>query len=112
MEKTFKIIDNDISDGYHTFSELYEHRCLLYLALIQNVESCNRYVVEEHYDGWDLIVWTVEAVNDSQISYHVPIKYRHLYTNVQRRHKDEYQYDGHTSDGVLETLSSYILSKI
>lgn len=33
MSKTFKIQNNDISDGYHTFDELYEHRVLLYLNL-------------------------------------------------------------------------------
>ena len=24
--KIFKIVDGDMSDGYHTFDELYEHR--------------------------------------------------------------------------------------
>lgn len=31
-EKAFKIVGNDLSDGYHTFDELYDHRCLLFLA--------------------------------------------------------------------------------
>ena len=32
MGKQFEIQDNDISDGYHTFSELYEQRALLFIA--------------------------------------------------------------------------------
>lgn len=31
--KIFKIVDGDMSDGYHTFDELYEHRCLLFINL-------------------------------------------------------------------------------
>lgn len=33
MSKKFQIEGGDISDGYHTFDELYEHRCLLFIRL-------------------------------------------------------------------------------
>ena len=32
-DKTFTIKNGDISDGYHTFDELYEHRIALFITL-------------------------------------------------------------------------------
>lgn len=76
-EKTFKIVNGDLSDGYHTFDELYEHRILLYLAWITS-DGCpgNPYLVKEHYSGWDLLGC---FIGGRQISYHIPVKYRDLY---------------------------------
>lgn len=33
MKLSDKIVSGDLSDGYHTFDELYEHRVVLYLSL-------------------------------------------------------------------------------
>lgn len=40
----------EISDGYHTFNELYQHRCALFLALMASNPS-----ISKHHDGseWD-----------------------------------------------------------
>jgi hypothetical protein len=111
-EKTFKIVGNDISDGYHTFDELYEHRCLLFLALLKTEYNCrpnsygfDTYRVLNHFDGWDLIV---ALIGNNQISYHVPAKYRAYSDWIVDLPDDEHQWDGHTSADVVERLKEFL----
>lgn len=104
--KQFQIKNNDISDGYHTFDELYEHRVLLWINLcLANAGHVNSsYFVKEHFAGWDLLVMT-DASGD-QLSYHVPISKRRLYENkIKVIDIDNHEFDGHTSENVLERLS-------
>lgn len=102
-EKTFKIVNSDLSDGYHTFDELYDHRCLLWIALCTKSTYCEwGYWLENHFEGWDLIV--VQHPK-GQISYHVPVKYRYLYENkLLKQTEANHVYDGHTSADVLKRL--------
>jgi len=110
MGKEFKIVGDDISDGYHTFDELYEHRCLLFIAFVLqlNCEHLDRvYYVQDHMEGWDLLV--IEQISSKeapiQISYHVPKQFRDAYEyKVPRKNIDEHVWDGHTSSDVLDRL--------
>ena len=104
-DKTFKIVDGDMSDGYHTFDELYEHRCLLWINLCMTPQySEQAFWIKEHYKGWDLLVLETKL---GQISYHVPMTLRDLYYPLN--HKPEnYTYDGHTSKDVIERLRGLI----
>lgn len=98
--KTFKIVGDDISDGYHTFDELYEHRCLLYLHLcLINHTLC---AWRPDYDGWFVLYFESPS---GQISYHVPDKYLYLVKPLIRR-DDAHVFDGHTSPTVLLRLES------
>lgn len=96
--KEFKIVDGDISDGYHTFDELYQHRCLLFvnLCLLQPDAAAWK----EDLDGWFLLY--LETLK-GQISYHIPFKYLNL---IEGRivNCPDYKWDGHTSSDVLERL--------
>ena len=56
-EKTFKIVNGDMSDGYHTFDELYEHRCLLFIVLC--LQNKSRAFWRPHYEGWPLLGLTI-----------------------------------------------------
>jgi hypothetical protein len=101
MEKTFKIVNGDMSDGYHTFDELYDHRCLLFINwMISDGAPGIAKVVEEHFEGWDLIFCQTSA---GQISYHVPNKFRELYKMLNRVPSNP-EFDGHTSADVVERL--------
>lgn len=108
-EKTFKIVNGDISDGYHTFDELYDHRCLLYIAWITS-DGCPGapYRIPDHYPGWDVL--GVDTYG-GQISYHVPAKYRHLYESHIPLAGDGYQFDGHTSQVVIERIAKLIADR-
>ena len=101
-EKTFKIVGDDISDGYHTFDELYDHRCILFITLCLHTPLCARWK-KDHFEGWDCLYW---QCSEGQVSYHVPIKYRYLYeTKIER--DESLQYDGHTPADCIKRLEKF-----
>lgn len=98
MSKKFEIKNGDISDGYHTFDELYEHRIALFIRLCHSRNEC--YIQKEHFKGWDAVYLNLP---EGQISYHIPVKYReYLPYNIIEVGSDFY--DGHTSQQVLDRL--------
>lgn len=108
--------DMTVSDGYHTFDELYDHRCLLFLLAVKHGVFKATSVTEDHYPGWDLIhTHSPCGYGDreiyQQISYHVPSTYRPYYDVFPRRTKDEAEasFDGHQSRDVIERLKLALL---
>lgn len=110
-------VTDDISDGYHTFGELYEHRIVLYITLIKMIELSN-WVFDENspfnnietykskyhsdgstYEGWFLLGMITP---EGQISYHLPNKYWNDIEVTTLNKAPEY--DGHTSQDVLDRL--------
>ncbi len=88
-----------VSDGYHTFEGLYDHRILLFINLV--VESEWKAAWMPHYPGWPvLFVETPEG----QISYHFLEKYLHLIERNGIKRDDNYKWDGHTPNQVIERL--------
>lgn len=103
MNKAENVVDQNTSDGYHTFGELYEHRNLLFLALCL-VNRPSVVFKKDHYEGWDVVyLLTVEG----QLSYHVPIKYR-KFLEQNFIHDESLEWDGHTSTDVIRRLTSLL----
>ena len=110
---------NLITDGYHTFGELYRHRIALYIALLSNLSNVeyNSWWSDTHYDGtkWDgwLIVGCRNNSNGEQISYHVNADEweEHLKYSYRIKHykKSPYIFDGHTSQDVVDRLKSWFM---
>ena len=99
-EKTFKIVNGDISDGYHTFDELYQHRCALFIALCL-MRRDDVVWKKDHYEGWDCVYL---KTNLGQISYHVPAtEYRKVLEHNFKR-DESFEYDGHTPQEVVNRL--------
>lgn len=99
--KQFKIIGSDLSDGYHTFDELYEHRCLLYVNLcLAHKEKCHW---QPHYEGWFALYW--DSPN-GQVSYHCPDKMLPLIEGKIMRNWGSNIWDGHTSQDVINRLTA------
>ena len=106
-----------VSDGYHTFDELYEHRCALYIALVNTLclkdVGAKCYKSKKHkdgssYDGW-FVCW-IEFSNSKHISYHLPLKY---WDKCAAREKETYDnFDGHTPNDVVNRLNEYALDVI
>jgi hypothetical protein len=97
----------NISDGYHTFGELYEHRHALMRALtFAYPEIAWRAPVGEHLEGWFLVGMSLPT---GQISYHLPEKYygafEHCYPVSQPT------WDGHTPQQVVERLHAWVDSR-
>ncbi len=103
------VIDGNTSDGYHTFNELYDHRCLLWIALILTGRVGPPAIVKDHYEGWDLLA--AGNAHSGQLSYHVPVKFRPLYDGrLLQITADDYKaaYNGHTPADVLNGLEKFI----
>lgn len=98
MGKTFKIVGSDMSDGYHTFDELYEHRCLLFVRLCALLPATAAW--RPDFEGWFCLYLELPS---GQISYHVPNKYLPLVEGRVLR-RDDYAWDGHTGAQVIERL--------
>lgn len=97
----------EISDGYHTFNELYEHRCVLFLALMKcNVERS--WVSKKHHDESCFEGWFIAGMNlpTGPITYHLPMKY---WDTILDKVCCEIlncapPWDGHTSNQVIERI--------
>ena len=101
---------DNISDGYHTFKELYEHRCLLFLALC-NSHKDYCYWTYRNSDGSEWDNWFLLVLNHpvaGQISYHLPTNLlKNLKTIVEYKDICD-DYDGHTSDDVIKRLEELV----
>lgn len=100
---------NEISDGYHTFGELYNHRCTLFVLLAKQLQSSGVTVWRSLknsdgsvWDGWFLL--GVGTTDGQQISYHLPVnKYWDL-TEYAVTYDVAPKFDGHTPTDVLDRL--------
>jgi hypothetical protein len=92
----------ELSDGYHTFNELYRHRIALFIAFAamraMNGEPVYRF---HHYEGWFCL--GIESPF-GQISYHIPESQWGLCEFAEERQPE---FDGHTSDDVLQRIQKY-----
>lgn len=100
----------DISDGYHTFDELYQHRCILYIALAKIV---NRTTIatevwrsKKHSDGTFWEGWFLLGINTKegqQMTYHLPMGLWDETSFARDRDMAPY-FDGHTPSDVLDRI--------
>lgn len=101
---------NDISDGYHTFGELYEFRKLYNAALFNEWARQGAYQVHKskcHFDGeecfgggWFIVVAILPM---GQISNHYELTDWDLF-KVFEAPKALFEFDGHTSKDVITRL--------
>lgn len=106
-------INENTSDGYHTFKELYEFRKLYNAALFNEWARENRMAVHKskrHSDGeecfgggWFIVMATLP---NGQISNHYEMKDWYLFHCEEREKADVW--DGHTPADVAARLSYFI----
>lgn len=101
-----------ISDGHHTFGELYEHRNMLFVKLCKMVHETNKLPVWRTIKGSDGLIhkgWFILGISkipQTQISYHLPIE---LWDQVKFAETlDISPYDGHTSKDVVQRLNTQL----
>lgn len=100
MGKNFFWKDGDVSDGHHTFGELYEHRHLLFINLCLNLKQSSCWKEDQNTPGWFILYLNLPT---GQISYHVPDRLLPLIDREIERASGEV-WDGHTSDDVVSRL--------
>ena len=94
-----------ISDGYHTFDELYEHRNRLFIALAKLINK-NVWRSKIHSDGTsydNFFLLGIGKKNGEQITYHMPMT---LWSETEFAETLEKapKFDKHTSLDVLRRL--------
>ena len=105
----------EVSDGYHTFNELYDYRAI-YNALAFNEWALDgRYDVHKskrHYDGekcFDGEFFVVCAMLPTgQITNHYPMKDWELFRYVPEVDKAKYEWDGHTPQDAYQRMKDLI----
>lgn len=97
----------EITDGYHTFGELYFHRMVLF-SIICNQNSDFAWKSKQHHDGTmfdtDSFIVGIETP-EGQYTYHYNLKYWDMY-NVEEL-KRAPKYDGHKPSDILRLLSLF-----
>lgn len=94
-------ITGETSDGHHTFNELYEHRHILFLAVLTaHIEKSWRSKL--HADGTMFDGWFVAGLNtdDGQATYHLPMRIWELFKYIPELDRSP-EWDGHSSNDVL-----------
>lgn len=113
---------SQVSDGWHTFSDLYDIRLAYNVALFnewgRDSEECDFISLpakhdvhksQRHHDGelcfgggWFIVVANLPS---GQISNHYEMKHWDLF-RVPETEKAKYEWDGHTSEDVINRLKS------
>lgn len=100
----------EVSDGYHTFNELYEHRNTLFLAVM----ACwpeRAWLSGKHHDGSEFPGWFIAGLDlpTGTVTYHMPNFLMGAAVNTGAKILDAGKpWDGHTSGDVLVRLRDWI----
>ena len=95
----------NVSDGFHTFKELYEHRVTLFIALCRCKKAWRSKL---HSDGTKFDGWFILGINKEQgkqITYHLPMdRWEEVsFTETLDKAPD---FDNHTPEEVLKRLKT------
>ena len=101
----------DLSDGYHTFNELYHHRAILFSVI------CNEYPdiswkSKLHHDGTMFDGMFIVGINtpEGQATYHYDINPYWGMFRVRELEKAP-EWDGHTSEQAIERIAGLTLAE-
>lgn len=113
--ETVKIVEpGEISDGYHTFNELYAHRNLLFIAF-QNAIFWQRnqawcWRARLHADGSMFEGWFIAGIDlpTGTITYHLPLELWDMIDPGIQVLPQAPPWDGHTPKDVLDRLVNWM----
>lgn len=103
----------EVSDGYHTFGELYAHRIALYIALCRQLNPEIVWRSRVHSDGTVMVGWFILGIHKAagrQITYHLPEGVWDS-CNFAQHLLIAPIYDGHTPNDVLFRLAGIMEGK-
>ncbi|KZM68152.1 hypothetical protein [Nocardia terpenica] len=106
-----------ISDGSHTFDELYEYRCLYHAFAANRWAQTGDYEVHRsrcHHDGepcgdgeWFIVV---AETPEGQVNNHYPLKHWDRFYRVPERDRAA-EWDGHTPAQAAERLAKILAAE-
>lgn len=101
---------DDVSDGYHTFGELYEHRCLLWAWIVSTIghASGTGFKTRKDSQGNEIDGWFIAGMHrpSGQLTYHLPSSMWFLVDAPEIERNTGY--DGHTSADVAQRIRSIL----
>ena len=105
-----------VSDGYHTFDELYEHRIVNFMTVCKLLsvlpgEGGRVWISRKHSDGSEWEGWFIMGIDTEpgkQITYHLPISKWDECHLIGRSFEKAPEWDGHTSADVLKRLANLL----
>lgn len=102
------ISTKNISDGYHTFEELYYQRTIL-LSIICNTNPNISWKSKKHFDEENDPMFEgcfIIGINTptGEATYHIKLKYWEMFDVPEIEHAPKY--DGYSSDEVLKRLQT------
>lgn len=96
----------EVSDGYHTFNELYAHRVRLFSSLMHAYPGL-AWWSRKHSDGEEWEGWVIAGIStpEGEITYHLPVEeIEFLPEGTELEFGKEW--DGHEASDVLDRLLS------
>jgi hypothetical protein len=101
---------SEVSDGYHTFEELYDHRTALFISFLKSRPTVSwmskRHCDNSQWEGW-FVAGTTLPTGD--ITYHLRVKYWDAMVRSNIIVLDVApKWDRHTSKDVLDRLLEYV----
>lgn len=99
----------EVSDGYHTFNELYDHINHLFIALMMSHPSIS-WRANCHSDGSAYRGWFIAGMflPTGDISYHLPLKMWEMLDGVRIGTTNlAPKWDGHTPADVVKRLAEW-----
>ena len=102
----------EISDGYHTFNDLYDHRCTLFLALMASNPALS-WISAKHHDGSEWDGWFIAGMElpTGDVTYHLPNSMMGAAMQTGARVLDcGKEWDGHTAADVVKRLREWVHS--
>lgn len=99
----------EVSDGDHTFEDLYSHRDLLFIMVLNLLN--NSWYSEKHHDGSGYDGYFIAGVNldgDKPITYHLPNKMLPLIGLGVTHLELAPEWDGHKSADVISRIVSCV----
>ncbi len=107
-----KVDTNFVSDGFHTFGELYEHRITLFIVLAKQLLKRKSFKLpiwksRKHDDGVEWTGWFIVGIGEKegeQITYHLPSSKWADCAFIPEREKAP-KWDGHTPSDTLIHLN-------
>ena len=108
------ICGRELTDGYHTMGELYNHRHTLLAGFVNMIHFyradilTNVFKSLKHSDGtmFDEMFIVMGYLDGRQFSYHVENRYWDMFVIPERDRADEW--DGHTSNDVLKIIAEWV----
>lgn len=96
----------ELSDGYHTFNELYDHRAILTALAFMNLPYAWKSRI--HDDGQMYYGMFIVGcpTPDGMITYHYHLPYWNLFKIPEIPHAPHF--DGHTPGDVIDRIKKYI----